>query len=869
MHRFPSWDTRTKSKSAGSPVQPSRSRASSTLSLLQPSQLHARASSVVRKVLGPRSSFKDPTVFVDPVGRASCDKTGASADLTSPEALTRPRRNTTTICSTGIPPESKPPTVSSVSNATCPAVPGASSSTFQLSLPLHSLLFSPNSPASDDHDQDMQSPVTPANGRPVFSKGSPEMYDSGYASGHSPQAGSARTALNASPVVTRTPRTLGRSVPMPTSPGSMRLSPSVTRAMMPMPILNLPALPPTPTHTHALPRTRNFQPGEMRHVKKAMPALMRHGTSDVHMEQPEEEDDDEGSSTDGTDSSDTEEATPAEGSSPETRDSIDESIEESADQSGSEDANYFDAPESHCAPSDDEQHTVGLSTPRASQQNRALPSETSALGLQITPGPSTIGGWTMVEATPGLDRNAGSEQGNSRTDYFSHPFRSPHRTPRVFELLSAGSPFRANVSTPRATPLSPTSSIAARRARAATILRDADGESPRPGLYHQVSQSMMNLSSPPKENAALSPFPTIRSPVFTPRDRLPVIAASPGTPAVALPTPLMRRNSMPTMLRHPPTYKEIYPSVPREEEGKEKLPPYSCGIHIEAMMPRKMEFTAPGVLAKDRAWKKQYIVLHGTSLFIYKHDIRKQPIGGKVKGKERYEGVVTEDEVDLNLPTVHLPGYESSIPRSALKVSTSVRRSSSHTRSSSTGTSDNTSRSSLLSRFHGNSSRSTIPTSPEQPSSDDKRSSTQGTVSVSTSTTTTTRRWSHNQASGSFASSLPHFNPPFSSPNALVRHYTLQRSECGLGSDYYKKRNVIRVRCEGEQFLLQAENVMQVVDWIEALQAGTNVALDLDERPMTKPPPFPRRRRRRRRPADAPTTPGASGNTNANDTTNN
>ncbi|KAG8683075.1 hypothetical protein FRC08_014543, partial [Ceratobasidium sp. 394] len=440
MHRFPSWDNRTKSKSASSPVQPARARASPTLSLFQPFQLHARASSVVRKVLGPRSSFKDPTVFVDPVGRASCDKTRPSADLAGPEALTRPRRNTTSICST-VAPEPKPLTVSSASNPTCPAVPGASSSAFPLDLPLHSLLFSPNSAASDDHEQDMQSPVTSANERPAPPKGSPEMYDSGYASGHSPQAGSAPTALNASPVVARTPRTLGRSVPMPATPGSMRLSPSVPWSMMPMPILNLPPLPPTPTHTPALPRTRSFQPEEMRHVKKAMPALMRHGTSNMHMEQPEEDDDDDDGSSDSTDSSDTEEATPIEGSSPEARDSIDESIEETADQSGSEDAAYFDAVESHTsAPSDDAQHTVGPSTPRASQLNRALPSETSALGLQITPGPSTISGsspWTLVEATPGLDRNAGAEQGNSRTDYFSRPattvrqvFKNPHRTPR-------------------------------------------------------------------------------------------------------------------------------------------------------------------------------------------------------------------------------------------------------------------------------------------------------------------------------------------------------------------------------------------------------------------------------------------------------
>ncbi|QRV76231.1 Nascent polypeptide-associated complex subunit alpha [Ceratobasidium sp. AG-Ba] len=874
MHRFPSRDIRTKPKSASSPVQPTRSRASSTLTLLQPSQLHARASSVVRKVLGPRSPHKDKAVFVDPVARASCDKTQPSADLIGPDPLTRPCRNATTASPTGIPLEPKPLTAAAVINATCPAVPGASGSTFQLHLPLDSLLFSPNSPNSDDHDHDQRqeqeymTSTIPTIERPSVAQGSPEMYDSGYASGHSSQAGSAPTAINSSPVAAKTPRTLGRSVPMPTTPGSMRLSPSVTRPMMPMPILNLPPLPPTPTHTHTLPRTRSFQPGEMRHVKKAMPALMRHGTSNMHMEQQEEDDEEDGDdgSTDDSDSSDTEDATPAEGSSPETRDSIDESIDESAEQSSSEDTSYFDAREVH-TPGPSEQGTVGLSTPRVSQ-NQALPSETSALGLQITPGPSILGGsspWTIVDATPGADRNLGRQQVPSRADYFSHPvatvrqaLKSPHRTPRVSELLLMASPSRLNVSTPRAAPLSPTPSIAARRARAATILRDANGESPRPGLYHQVSQSMMNLTSPPPDEASLSPFAAARSPLLTPRDGLPPIVATPGTP-VAMPTPLMRRNSMPTMLRHPPSYKELYPSVPREEEGREKLPPYSCGIHIEAMMPRKMEFSAPGVLAKDRAWKKQYIVLHGTSLFIYKHDIRKQPIGGKVKGKERYEGVVTEDEVDLNSPTVHLPGHESSNPRPPLRVNAPVRRSSSHTRTSSSAT-ENSSRSSLLSRFHGNSSRATIPTASEASSSDDKGSSTQGTVSVNAaSCSTSTRRWSHNQASGSFASSLPHFNAPFSSPNALVRHYTLQGSESGLGSDYYKKRNVIRVRCEGEQFLLQAENVMQVVDWIEALQAGTNVALDLDERPMTKPPPFPRRRRRRRRPADTSAAPGASG----------
>jgi hypothetical protein len=79
----------------------------------------------------------------------------------------------------------------------------------------------------------------------------------------------------------------------------------------------------------------------------------------------------------------------------------------------------------------------------------------------------------------------------------------------------------------------------------------------------------------------------------------------------------------------------------------------------------------------------------------------------------------------------------------------------------------------------------------------------------------------------------------------LIKTYTLQNAECGLGLDYDKRKNVIRVKMDGEQFLLQAKDAMEVVSWIEGIQCGTNVALDLDERPMPRGPLFPRRRRRR------------------------
>ncbi len=48
----------------------------------------------------------------------------------------------------------------------------------------------------------------------------------------------------------------------------------------------------------------------------------------------------------------------------------------------------------------------------------------------------------------------------------------------------------------------------------------------------------------------------------------------------------------------------------------------------------------------------------------------------------------------------------------------------------------------------------------------------------------------------------------------LIKAYTLQNAESG-GNDYLKRKNVIRVRMEGEQFLLQAMDVASVVEWIE------------------------------------------------------
>lgn len=81
---------------------------------------------------------------------------------------------------------------------------------------------------------------------------------------------------------------------------------------------------------------------------------------------------------------------------------------------------------------------------------------------------------------------------------------------------------------------------------------------------------------------------------------------------------------------------------------------------------------------------------------------------------------------------------------------------------------------------------------------------------------------------------------PEPDPGDLIKTYTLQYAECGLGLDYLKRRNVVRVKVEGEQFLVQGKDAIEVVAWIEGIQTGANVALDLDERPMPRGPLFPR-----------------------------
>lgn len=153
-------------------------------------------------------------------------------------------------------------------------------------------------------------------------------------------------------------------------------------------------------------------------------------------------------------------------------------------------------------------------------------------------------------------------------------------------------------------------------------------------------------------------------------------------------------------------------------------------------MARKLEFTDRGVEARDRSWKLEYVIIRGTSLKIFKHDLYTHPVPGEDDG--------------LDHTNSHL---------------------------------------SDLRKLRGKRERH----SPE---------------------------------------------------NELIRAYTLQFAEAGLATDYHSRVNVVRVRAENEQFLLQVKDAQGVLNLLETLQAAINVAVDVDQRVLPKVQTLPRSRRR-------------------------
>ncbi|KAI9509299.1 hypothetical protein F5148DRAFT_1367256 [Russula earlei] len=425
----------------------------------------------------------------------------------------------------------------------------------------------------------------------------------------------------------------------------------------------------------------------------------------------------------------------------------------------------------------------------------------------------------------------------------------------------------------------------------------------RTSIYHQASRSMIDISEMLRrqlrtpEVAAKTP----KSPLHDPSQEADTEAVGSEEPDTLLEPSLRRRLSMPTFgpSSAPPPYPEFRfgmhgPTVqPRDEEGCERLPQYTNGIYLRAIMPRKMEFSAPGVQARDRKWRRTLCVLEGTAFRVYKcrpTDSGKGLIGnlwektvgvGDIAISSTQTSDATKEnererERERERRRVKLDGADGVRSPSPMSSPTSTPTSPSSQTPSEPGfpPSPSSTRPRLLpSNFRRKNrvssgglsvSRNEFDTSSSFSALRPVATNSGSNSGPSSSPTTSTSARRRNQTTpSSVEAAMFMFDSPsrtFRTPRAKRRHlwvddpavpqpqeqdllhaYALHNSESGLGSDYVKRRNVIRVRMEGEQFLLQARDVASVVDWIEGFQAAANISQDLDDRPMPKGPLFPRK----------------------------
>ena len=302
--------------------------------------------------------------------------------------------------------------------------------------------------------------------------------------------------------------------------------------------------------------------------------------------------------------------------------------------------------------------------------------------------------------------------------------------------------------------------------------------------------------------------------------------------------------------------------LPREDEGREELPPYSNDISLRAIMPRKMEFIAPGVQARDRKWRRVMVVLEGTMLKIYRC-----PVGpGGVSAIEQWweSKVGAGDTSSFQMPPPVPPPTAKPEAREEEKVKQQYLRNPLNTEPSlasgsrtgeqprmgpgtvkaheQSGSGVTVTKSALNLAVHflktgakqhgrsnsdlgpppspGATGRSAPRASLNLPTREDspRPSSSRSTTPLPSTSSNASLRSATPSSSGSrrpvkTAKKRTDLEDP--NPNDLIRCYTMQRAESGLGNDYVKRKNVIRVRLEGEQFLLQASDVKSVVEWIE------------------------------------------------------
>ncbi|KAI9498514.1 hypothetical protein BDB00DRAFT_800615 [Zychaea mexicana] len=306
--------------------------------------------------------------------------------------------------------------------------------------------------------------------------------------------------------------------------------------------------------------------------------------------------------------------------------------------------------------------------------------------------------------------------------YYNH---SPSSTSSASNNASTLSP--SSTSTTNATPKQQTvTAVTSREGRPGLVVprqpRNLISRVPRPLSMpaYLVNRSSVGAAVPSSEDNATT--------TTTPN--------RPASPASTLvPQPPQQRRSLIVLSSPPPDYLDTALMkrwekcksciIPREEEGREELPPYKCTVYKMGHVYIKREQDAPGIRTRWRSWRKLYVEVWGTILRIY----RAPPHGDNHSHGNRYRLLGRQPLLATRLP-------------------------------------------------------------------------------------------------------LSQWNRYYYSPLATI---SLAGAEAGRAWDYTKRPFVLRLTtAHGPQMLLRLSSHVEMISWIEHLQAAINISLDLEQRPMPK-----------------------------------
>lgn len=99
-------------------------------------------------------------------------------------------------------------------------------------------------------------------------------------------------------------------------------------------------------------------------------------------------------------------------------------------------------------------------------------------------------------------------------------------------------------------------------------------------------------------------------------------------------------------------------------------------------------------------------------------------------------------------------------------------------------------------------------------------------------------------------------NPPWVKRSKLEKSYSLLHADAGIAADYTKRRYVIRIRAETDQFLLSCIELTTFVKWLECLFAAIDVAAPIEDRDFPRDMSIPRIQRIRWLQGQSPALPG-------------